>query len=600
MLTLVSRVLLKLTLRIATVASLVSSITIPLSATPILAAEFVRSNLRPRSGGTLTLVGLNDVYNLDTVSAYESINYDIGRLWTRQLVTYADGPTLTAEEKLIPDVATQVPTVANGGITDGGRTYTFHIRRGVMWNSVPPRQVTADDFLREFKTLCNPASPVGAPAYFEGTIVGMSSYCAGFAKVKPTATAIASYESSHALPGVSAPNNYILVIHLMHSAPDFLNIIAMPFCSARPIEYMKFVPDSRQLRQHLMSDGPYEIQQYTPDKGFVFVRNPAWRPSTQPFVHAYVNKVVITEGLSAVTVQEELQAGTADLDWDVQPPSQDLPSLYGSPDLVIFPPGQGYLDLQTYLVMNLYSGPTRQKLVREAIAVAINKRSVAQLYGGLKVAAPANQMILPGNTGYIPGYNPFPENNGNGNPGKAKALLAQAGYPHGIRIKLMYYTLGTMPRVAAAIEASLALAGIRVVLVPETITNFYGSYLYNPSVAKRGVWNVATPGWSPDWFGDNGRSTLVPLLTYPGPGSSDYSGYDNPVFLHLVNEALTASTEKQAANYWAAADRQALGDAVVVPVVMDKWYVYHSSQVQNCIFWWPGLNCDLGNVWLSR
>ena len=63
---------------------------------------------------------------------------------------------------------------ANGGITADGKTYTFRIKPGVKWDTTPPRQVTAADFVREFKLLCNPVSPTGAPGYFTSTIVGMN------------------------------------------------------------------------------------------------------------------------------------------------------------------------------------------------------------------------------------------------------------------------------------------------------------------------------------------------------------------------------------------------------------------------------------------
>ena len=36
------------------------------------------------------------------------------------------------------------------GITHGGTVYTYHLRQGVDWNTSPPRQVTASDFIREF------------------------------------------------------------------------------------------------------------------------------------------------------------------------------------------------------------------------------------------------------------------------------------------------------------------------------------------------------------------------------------------------------------------------------------------------------------------
>ena len=77
----------------------------------------------------------------------------------------------------MPDVATAVPTTSNGGITNGGKTYTFHLKQGVDWNTSPARQVVAADFIREFKAFCNPVSPVGNPLYYTATIAGLKQYC---------------------------------------------------------------------------------------------------------------------------------------------------------------------------------------------------------------------------------------------------------------------------------------------------------------------------------------------------------------------------------------------------------------------------------------
>ena len=136
----------------------------------------------PARGGTLTLLGQSDIVNLDTVSAdFEPSNL-LERMFARQLFTYPVSSNFSDEVKVAPDVATEIPTMANGGITDGGRTYTIHIKQGVLWDTTPPRKVTSDDFVREFKMLCNPVSPVSDPGDFETTIVGMASYCDSFAR----------------------------------------------------------------------------------------------------------------------------------------------------------------------------------------------------------------------------------------------------------------------------------------------------------------------------------------------------------------------------------------------------------------------------------
>jgi len=556
----------------------------------------------PQRGGTLVMLGQSDIFNLDTVSAYYTVSSMLERMFTRQLFTYGVPTGAAAPPPVVPDIATAVPTTSNGGITDGGKTITIHLRSGVKWNSSPPRQVTAADFVREFKMLCNPSSPVGAPGYFTATIEGMASYCTGFAKAPGTVSGIASYVNSHSLPGVVATAPLTLTFHLLSSTPDFPYILTMGFCSARPIEYMNYVPDSAPFRQHTLSDGPYEITSYVATKSFTLARNPAWSPSTDPNRHAYVNKITVTEGLTSDNVQQQLQAGTGDMEWDVTPPAQNLPSLMSTHNsgLVIGPTAAGpaSISLGTYLTLNQYAGPFTSKLVREAVAYGVNKNAIVQILGGKSIASTTSQLVLPGNVGYIPNYNPFPDNNGAGDPAKAKQLLAQAGKT-GVTLKLLYSTTDPAPRVAQALQSSLDAAGFHVQLVPVTQSDFYGKYLTVPATAKRDVWDLAAPGWIPDWFGNNGRSTIVPLLTQPGLGSNDFGGYISSTVDSYIQAALSAPNAAAAAQNWQKADSAAMQDVANVPVNVQKWPIFHSARLHGCNFFWFGLNCDPTNVWLS-
>ena len=116
----------------------------------------------------------------DPVSAYGTWDYMIEHAYTRQLVQYPTVPYTALgdagwlkDTTPTADVATQVPTASNGGITDNGTTYTFHIKKGVEWNN--GRQVTSQDFLREYKAFGNPVQPVGNSGYFLSTIAGFKS-----------------------------------------------------------------------------------------------------------------------------------------------------------------------------------------------------------------------------------------------------------------------------------------------------------------------------------------------------------------------------------------------------------------------------------------
>ena len=174
----------------------------------------------PVSGGTLRIISASGPAHLDTVPSYYTADYQITHTYARQLLNYptvaysstSDAAWTTATTP-VADVATEVPSTANGGITNGGKTYTFHIKPGVDWNTSPPRQVTAHDFIREFKAFFNPVSPVGNPVYYESTIAGLTAYAnaetAFFANKSnaPTAANITNFQNTHTISGLSAPNS---------------------------------------------------------------------------------------------------------------------------------------------------------------------------------------------------------------------------------------------------------------------------------------------------------------------------------------------------------------------------------------------------------
>jgi ABC-type transport system substrate-binding protein len=555
----------------------------------------------PHRGGTLTLVGESDVDHLDTSSAYSGVTYTIERAFTRQLVTYPATGRSSMPTQLVPDIATQVPSVANGGITDGGLTYTYHIKPGVDWDTDPARQVSAADVVRGIKMLCNPVSPTGAPGYYESTIVGMTEYCDAFTNVAPTVSAIKSFVDSHDLAGVIATGSLTVQFHLIEPASDFNDIMSLPFSSPVPVEYLNYLPDGAAFRQHTISDGPYKITTYIPNQKIVLARNPAWNPATDGVRKAYVDQIDVTEGETATAVQQQLEVGTADMEWDEQVPTPTLPSLVAAhkPGLLIYDAGS----LDPYLVINFQS-PNENKAmskpdVRRALEYAVDKTAVEQVNGGPILNKPLNQVITPGNVGYQQ-FDLYPTPNNAGDPAKARQLLTAAGYPGGITVKLIADNLSPDPQSAQTIQASLASAGIHVQLLVVPAADL-GNYLTQPSDARAGDWDLALVDWGPDWFGNNGRTTVQPLLqgsTY-GPGSTDYGDYDNAAENVLISKALAAPTDSAAAQYWHLADVQAMTDAAIIPIEVHEHAIFASSNVHNLFIDPYSRIGDVTDLWLS-
>ena len=83
-------------------------------------------------------VGLqSDVDNMNPFSTYNTIPWECFRVGYNFLTWY------DADYKPVPDLATEVPTLENGGITEGGKVWTFHLRPNVKWSDGQP--LTAQD-----------------------------------------------------------------------------------------------------------------------------------------------------------------------------------------------------------------------------------------------------------------------------------------------------------------------------------------------------------------------------------------------------------------------------------------------------------------------
>src|SRR5581483_4418935 len=95
-------------------------------------------------GGTLTLLGQSDIFNLDPVSAHYTVSTMLERMFARQLFTYPSVASWNGQITVVPDIATEIPTAANGGITGNGTTYTIHLKQGVDWNTTPARRQAGD------------------------------------------------------------------------------------------------------------------------------------------------------------------------------------------------------------------------------------------------------------------------------------------------------------------------------------------------------------------------------------------------------------------------------------------------------------------------
>lgn len=550
----------------------------------------------PVTGGTLTMLGTGDVDYMDPNVAYYTVGYLSLRMWSRQLYTY---PATTGKTvSVVPDLATAAPN-----ISADGKTYKVTIRTGAMWNTSPPRQVTAADVVLGVKRQCNPTQPFGGQPDFSAIIAGYSDFCTAFSKVSGTdAAAQKAFMDSNQISGVSVdPSDpQTVVFTLTHAASFFSDILAMPAFSPAPVEFEQYLPASNDLAQHTISDGPYMIKSYDPAKTIVFVRNPAWQQSSDTVRHAYVNEIDVNETGSQTTIHQEIltNSSAADMVWDTSVPSAAIPGLLASKD--------PRLSLQSeyasnpYIIFNTQSpnngGALGNVAVRQALEYAFNRSNLIQNSGGPQVTPPLTHILPPGIGGSSPDYDLYAND-----PAKAKSLLASAGQSN-LTLKFLYRSAEEgSAKDFQTVQSDLSAIGVKVVGVPVPNADFYTKYLEVPTTAKSGVWDLSLAGWSPDWYGDAASSFFGPLFdgrVLP-PTSSNFGLFNDPAVNALIDQANSAASASAAAALWHQADMLTMKDAAIFPIADPNRAQIHGSQVHNCIYVAEIDNCDPTNVWLK-
>src|SRR5674476_739307 len=177
----------------------------------------------PVKGGTLTVTFQGEPTELDPAVAWEIESWSIERLTYQTFLTYASKPG-AAGTQLVPDLATEVPTAANGGISADGKVYTFKLRQGVKFAPPVSRDVTAQDFKYSFERMMK--EPLAPATFFYTGIVGAQAFMDGKAKD---------------ISGFKVVDPSTVQITLEKPDGAFLMAMTMPFTSVLPKEWVDTV-----------------------------------------------------------------------------------------------------------------------------------------------------------------------------------------------------------------------------------------------------------------------------------------------------------------------------------------------------------------------
>jgi ABC-type transport system substrate-binding protein len=532
-------------------------------------------------GGTLQVLSADDIDGLDTAITYTPNGIAMARAYARTLYDYnLAGPPDRVTEP-VPDIAAGPPQRSADQ-----RTYTIRLRSGVRYAPPVNREVIAQDFITAIQRLYDKTTPSPGQQY-ANLIAGATTFGA---------------RKASRISGLTAPDPHTLKITLDRPAGDLLSILTMSFFAPVPGEYAAGYAVGDNYSGHVVGSGPYTLTTYDPGKLVVLNRNPNWDPATDPLHKAWVDRIQIRLGVSISSIQRAIEREEADLSLDSHVPATQLAALRADPErsrrLSVNPTGSLlFLTLGTHRG----AGAIADVRVRQAINYAIDKVAYRDTMAGRYAPAGelASTILAPGSLGYHP-YDLYPTPGSRGDPAKAKALLAQAGYPNGLA--LSFVALGN-DRYAAAIkpiQESLARAGIDL-----KVKTYEGGDLWEKSLAipaKRREHQLGHTIWNPDYLGDNARQMIVSQFDGRLLHSdlvANFSEYDNPAVNRLIDIALAEPDPARRAALWGQIDQRIMRDAPLVPLIWERYSFQWASRVHGWVYdpWTVGP--DLTAVWLD-
>jgi len=381
----------------------------------------------PRVGGILTAAFESEPQNLDPAVDWELTGGPILETIYQGLLRYRPVPG-QAGTQLEPCLATEVPSPTNGG-----KTYTFHIRDGVRFQAPVSRQVTAADFKYSFERMMK--MPLAPATYFYMEVVGAQAYQSG--------------KATH-VEGFKVIDPSTLQIDLTQPDPAFLNALTMNFCYVVPREWVQKW-GNRGFARHPLGTGPFVFDHWTPAQEIVVNKNPDYWEPGKP----YLDGLKFLFSMTSTTALLRLERGDVDVLGDGVPPAQ-IPSLQVNPTWK----SQVFSQPQIagiYLSLNQQFKPFDNVQVRQALSWAINRERLCKLQSG--EAEPLWQFLPQGMPGAEPGKRYYGYD-----PAKAKQLLAQAGFPNGFSTTLYCHNVDPFPKLAQSIQNDLAAVGVKASL----------------------------------------------------------------------------------------------------------------------------------------
>jgi peptide/nickel transport system substrate-binding protein len=523
------------------------------------------------SGGTLRVVAA-EVDSLDPQRSYLPGVWNLMRLYTRTLVTYSTEPGSTGQ--LVPDLATDLGTTE-----DGGKTWTFTLRKGVRFENGDP--ITARDVKYGIARSFDLSVITGGPQQIVDALENPDNPYPGPYEIQ---------EGDPTLDAIRTPDDRTIVFTLRRAMQEFPYVLALPSSSPVP----KAADTREEYEKDPVSSGPYAVTSVDPQSGIVLDRNPAWDQATDPVRTALPDRVVVRTGLTGVQRDQALLAGSADVDitgTGVQRPTTVRIRADGEDGELT-----GRVDDITTGSVRLLAMPTAvapldDAACRAAVAVAIDRRAVQEALGGPGNAVRTSQLWPRALAGGPEETDPRPDLDA------ARNALAECGEPDGFATSMAVVDAPSNVLVARSVADQLAEVGIEVEVTALPSEEFYTEQVGRSDTLRNSAFGLVLASWAADMPVPG--SFLVPLVdsgSIDRRGNTNYALLDSDPVDATVDAARKATDPAQARAAWRKVADLARSTDAYVPLVETRVQLVAGQRLRNGVVMQPYGSYDLATA----
>jgi dipeptide transport system substrate-binding protein len=448
-----------------------------------------------------------------------------------------------------------IPALAESWtISEDGLRYTFKLRHGVKFQSSdkfkPTREMNADDVVFSFTRMYDEANPYNK--------LGGSTYPMFADFIEP------------ALKSVSRTSDDTVVFDLKVPSASLLSALTVQSFSIWPAEYaaaMQKAGTPNEFDLAPLGTGPFQLVQYQKDS---LIRFRAFQDfwgakGGMPQRAANVGQMVFSITKEPTVRFAKLRAGECQI--ARYPNAPDLPEMRTTAGVIV---PEAPVAALSMLAFRVDKKPFSDRRVREALAISLDMKSILDaVFQGSGVATAS--LVPAALWGHNAALKPRPYD-----PTRAKALLAEAGYPDGFSTDVwaIPVTRAYMPngrRTAELIQANWAQIGVKVNIV----TFEWGEFLKR---RRAGEADVTMMGGT--WDYPDPSELLVWSTCDAIPGGNNVSHWCNKAFSDLVQKADIVTDQAERARLYEKAQEVFQDDIPGVMFADVKGYAAISDKVQ--------------------